>query len=191
MAELRPRRAPAQRKRRPDIRVALRGRQAGLRRPVPRPAQDAPHRRPHMPRQVIGLIEAALPGAPWMKRYRHHGIGVPEQFLCRIDHQRRERRGQQSTVTVLERVQDEPERALVARRAPRDRDRRLTPPAPRAQRLRVSPRGPRLAATNTARRCDAHHAEPARRADGARQRPAERGVARRAGGLEHESHDRV
>ena len=56
--------------------VAPGGRQAGLRRAVPAPAQDAPHRQAEVTREIVRLVEAAAERAPGMQRHGHERVGA-------------------------------------------------------------------------------------------------------------------
>lgn len=112
-----------------DIGVTPRGGEACLRRIVPAPPQGAPHGPSQGARQVVRLIEAALPGAPGMQRNGHDGISAMECVRAGVGHQRGQFAGKRATFLVLERVDDLAQRAVVAATASREGEEGWVPAA--------------------------------------------------------------
>jgi hypothetical protein len=83
------------------------------------PSECRPHRRAEVPRQIVGLIEAPLPGAPRMQGYGNDGVGLGQPFDACLCHQPRERPRQQPPLFVLERLDDSAQRAVVSTGASR------------------------------------------------------------------------
>jgi hypothetical protein len=54
---------------------------------MPAAAQHPPDWQTEAARQVVGLIEAALQGAPRMQRHRHDGISAAEDVSAGRPHQ--------------------------------------------------------------------------------------------------------
>jgi len=99
-------------------------------------AQHSPHRRAEAPGQVVGLVKAALQGAQGMQGHGHDGIGATEHVGAGRAHQRGQRRGQRASFSILEGVDDLPQRAVVAPGAARQRELRFAAAATSTQRQR-------------------------------------------------------
>jgi hypothetical protein len=58
-------------------------------------------------------MSSAPEGTPWMQRHRNDGIDASQNFTSVFPHHRRQRRGQDATSVVLERVDDLAARPVV------------------------------------------------------------------------------
>jgi hypothetical protein len=182
--------APGERKRGANVGVALRGGQAGLRRAVTNAPKHMPDRKSHLPRQVVGLVEAALQRPQRMKRDRNHRVRAREKVGAGGPQQRAERTREDAAAVVLERVDDLPERSVIAAGASRERDASSRSAAARAERSRRSPAAKRIAALNAARRRQPRHRTPTFLADRAGERMRQGLIARDASWREqHARHD--
>jgi len=68
--------------------------------------QQRRQRQTQMPREILGLIKAALIFAPWMQGHGHDEIGVLQDARSRGPHQRAERRRYRSAALILQRMDD-------------------------------------------------------------------------------------
>jgi len=100
--------APAWRVGRAHVGVTPSGRQGRLRRPVPAATQRAPDWQTELTRQVVGLIEAALPDADGMERHGHHRVCAREYIAARFTHEPAEWLGEQPAAFVFEGMNDVP-----------------------------------------------------------------------------------
>jgi hypothetical protein len=183
--------APAWRVGRAHVAVTLSGRQGRLRRPVPASTQRPPHRQTELARQIVGLIESALPDADGMERHGHHRVRTREYIAAGFTHEPAERLGEQPAAFVFEGVNDAPQRAVVDPGTARHRKPRLATPAPHAERTGRTIRRKCVTASHATRRNEPRDREPAGVADRADERPCQRRSARRAKRREKYPNERV
>ncbi len=161
-----------------------------MRRPVATSSQDAPHRQPEMPREIVGLIESASHAAPWMERHGHDSISAGQEIHARLAHGRGQARRQHAPAFVLEHVNDPAQRTVVPACASGQRDWRRSTLASRAARTRGE-RRQCVATPHAPGRRDPRQVAPAHGADRTVEWPIEHRLARDAAGREQHADDRV
>ena len=105
------------------------GRQACLYRRRPDTTERVHDRKPDMPGEIGGLIEAALPPPRRVQRHWHDDLGASEDHGAANLHQLAQPSCQRPAAVVLERVNDRPQRAVVRPDGSRQDDQALLPPA--------------------------------------------------------------
>ena len=125
-----------------DVRVSARRGQARLRRPAGAPPQRAHDGQSEVARQIVGLVEAAVEPSPGMQGHGNHAVSIAQQVGARGPHHGRERRGEDPSPFVLERVDDLPQRSVVPAGAPRGLQHGRLAPAARTERVRRAARRP-------------------------------------------------
>jgi hypothetical protein len=100
-------------KRIPHIGAACGCRQIHLWRRVLGAPKCNEYRQPEPAREIVGLIEPALPQAPSMQRHGDNGICPGKDIGSTVSHHLRESSSDSSTAVVFQCVEDFPERALV------------------------------------------------------------------------------
>jgi hypothetical protein len=88
-------------------------RQAGLRRTAAPAPQYSPHRQTEVHRDVVGLVEAAVPEPHPMQRNGHDGVRAVERVRAFRAHPSREHGGDHSPLAVFQRVNHLPQRAVI------------------------------------------------------------------------------
>jgi hypothetical protein len=146
------------------------GRQTRLRHPESAPSQRRPDRQFKVPGQLFRLIETSAKRTPGMERNGHDHVGPVEDLRPRLPHEARERLRERKPSFELERVNDLPQRAVIASGTAGDREAWWLPATPGTARPWRAPTGKGLATALAEGRRDGCHRAPAGQAHGISQR---------------------